>query len=380
MKILVYSEVFWPSIGGIESVSRTLCESLSRLGHEVTLVTDTALSESPELSVSYEIVRCPDFSRLCKIASVHDIVYSNGTNFKSFVVAKLCGRPFVWTHPNYRFNFPDGVSAFDSRDRRGALVRLQDAISEHGLFRSLIDFAKLCLRKLAAASADRNIAISQHMNNCQKLPHQEVIYNPVDLQAFTASQADAVSCEFTFGFVGRLISDKGAETLLRAFILLIEKEKAAGHSPISKLQIIGSGPEESSLRELAMRSGVGELVVFAGGRSGDDLKKLIDNTSIFVIPSLWEEPMGVVSVELMAAKKPLIVSRRGALKEIAQDSCLHFENGDYEELSTQMELLRDDASLRERMASRGADLAVEFAPDKIAARYADIFADVCQRK
>lgn len=354
-------------------MSQELCEGLRAQGFLINLVTETPLEGKEELSVDYPIIRRPSFLQFCQLAYTHDLVYSNGTAFRGFLVAKLCGKPFVWTHVTYRFIFPDGISVFSSQDTRNVFSILKDAMRKQGPLRLLINMIKLVLRRVAAGCADRNVAISYHMARCQSLPRQSVIYNPVKLMNIPFNPDG----EFTFGFVGRLVSDKGVSTLLRGFALLSERERESGFRPLSRLRIVGSGPEEAELVALGDRLGIGHLLEFCGSRSGEELSKLIQGTDIFVIPSLWEEPMGVVAVELMSAAKPLIVSRRGALVEVTQGNCLDFENGNEQELALQMEKLRDDRELRQRLALHGQELSRPFSSKKIREQYAALFEDVC---
>ncbi|MBY0359215.1 MAG: glycosyltransferase family 4 protein [Candidatus Obscuribacterales bacterium] len=378
MKLLVYSEVFWPSVGGIESVSRELCQGLTEAGCTVTLVTETELDGKPEINAPYKIFRRLSWRQLFTLAKDCDLVYCNGTYFKSFLLAKLCGKPFVWTHATYRFIFPDGSTWFDSRDRRSILRKLKDAAAKRGPLRLLANMVKLQLRWLAALLSECNVAISQHMALCQKLPNQQVIYNPVQLSNFVA--ANKQSKNYVFGYVGRLVGEKGVDTLIKAFAQLIKKDRLCGKEEHGKLLIIGGGPAQKHLQELCSQLDVAELVDFCGVQAGSSLSTLISSVEIFVIPSLWEEPMGVVAVELMAAQKPLIVSRRGALPEVTQGNSLSFENEDEAELAMLMERLRADEALRKTFSEKGKLIANQYARENISKQYLALFKSICHKE
>ncbi|MFM6265416.1 MAG: glycosyltransferase family 1 protein, partial [Dolichospermum sp.] len=57
MKILLYSSVFFPSLGGIETITATLAENLALLGHECIVVTETPSNDNH--TFSYKVFRKP---------------------------------------------------------------------------------------------------------------------------------------------------------------------------------------------------------------------------------------------------------------------------------------------------------------------------------
>lgn len=81
---------------------------------------------------------------------------------------------------------------------------------------------------------------------------------------------------------------------------------------------------------------------------------------ICVVPSIWEEPFGMVALEAMACGKPVVVSDVGGLRDTIEPevSGLRFPRGDAVALAAQLARLLDDAALRERMG-RAARLRVE---------------------
>jgi glycogen(starch) synthase len=92
--------------------------------------------------------------------------------------------------------------------------------------------------------------------------------------------------------------------------------------PSAKLVIAGKGPELASLRSLAWQLGVGEKVLFTGFISDDDRDRLFKIADCAVFPSLYE-PFGIVALEAMAAKCPVVVSQVGGLQDVVQ----HAETG-----------------------------------------------------
>ncbi|MDZ7765243.1 MAG: glycosyltransferase [Melioribacteraceae bacterium] len=117
-------------------------------------------------------------------------------------------------------------------------------------------------------------------------------------------------------FGASLVERKGCEYLLRAFQMLREK-----YSNI-KLIIAGGGELLNPLRELSHDLGIDDSVEFKGRVSHTEMLKLMNNCSIFVLPS-WDEAFGVVYLEAMSLKKPVIATLNEGITDIIVDG----ENG-----------------------------------------------------
>jgi glycogen(starch) synthase len=116
--------------------------------------------------------------------------------------------------------------------------------------------------------------------------------------------------------VGRVVYEKGVQVLVRALPLVVAQQ------PSAKVVIAGKGPELESLRSLAWQLGVGEKAIFTGFISDEDRDRLFKVADCAVFPSLYE-PFGIVALEAMAAKCPVVVSKVGGLQDVVQ----HAETG-----------------------------------------------------
>ena len=78
---------------------------------------------------------------------------------------------------------------------------------------------------------------------------------------------------------------------------------------------------------------------------------LYSQCDIVVIPSLWPEPFGMVTLEAMAAGLPVVASRIGGLADIFEDGIegYHFAPGNADDLAEKLKLLLDDESKRVTM-------------------------------
>lgn len=122
------------------------------------------------------------------------------------------------------------------------------------------------------------------------------------------SQKEPVYGKIGILFAGRLDSNKSVDTLLRAINLLEDQYRER-----IMLRVVGSGPEEKKLRELASSSGIGRIVSFEGTVAyGPELERYFRESSIFVLPSLTEGTPKVL-FEAMAYRLAIIATNVGGV-------------------------------------------------------------------
>ena len=109
-------------------------------------------------------------------------------------------------------------------------------------------------------------------------------------------------------FVGRLVYEKGVHVLVNAILKVLEKVNA-------KFVIVGNGYMKEQLSGLVKSLGIAQKVLFTGFVDDETLRKLQICADVSVVPSLFE-PFGIVALEAMAAKSPIVVSDTGGLGEI----------------------------------------------------------------
>ncbi len=155
----------------------------------------------------------------------------------------------------------------------------------------------------------------------------EVVYNPVDVDAFAmAERSDEVRRELgagpgdvLVGTVGRIHPRKDLATFLRAGALVAEEV------PTLKLAVVGlaEAPEELAYQEelcaLARELRIEGQLTWAGARR--DMPRVLKALDVFVLSSR-NEGFGRVVAEAMAAGTPLVVAREGALPEMVGEEGL----------------------------------------------------------
>ncbi len=109
--------------------------------------------------------------------------------------------------------------------------------------------------------------------------------------------------------VGRIVYEKGIETLIRSVPIVL------AHVPEAKFIIAGRGPELEAMRALVASMHLEHKVLLLGFVSTEDRNRLFKVADCAVFPSLYE-PFGIVALEGMAARVPVVVSEVGGLKEV----------------------------------------------------------------
>jgi glycosyltransferase involved in cell wall biosynthesis len=154
-------------------------------------------------------------------------------------------------------------------------------------------------------------------------------------------------------FVGRLVSDKGADLLLRAMARLADATLFPG------LTVVGDGPERQPLARLAAELGIAERVRFAGMLRDGELAEAYRHHLLLVVPSRYEEPFGVVALEGIACGCAVVGSAGGGLPRAIGPCGLTFPNGDVIGLAAAIRrLLERPAEIERLLASAPGHLAL----------------------
>lgn len=155
-------------------------------------------------------------------------------------------------------------------------------------------------------------------------------------------------------YFGRLGHEKGLHTLIRACALA----KA-------QLRIVGTGPEEGSLRALAATSGAD--VEFAGYKTGEDLYAEVRRARAVVLPSEWYENAPISLLEGYALGKPAIGARIGGITELIREdeTGKTFVSGDADSLAEAISefLALPDSRLEDMGRFARQWVKADFSPD-----------------
>jgi glycosyltransferase involved in cell wall biosynthesis len=373
VRLLLYSHTFWPNIGGVERVSQLLAEALSARGHSIHLVTPTPSSDALwDQAQPYRIWRQPSLPRLLALIARAEVVHGNGASFAAVLPALLLGRPALWTHVAWQLLSVDGLGWADGLPTP---LAPSASLAYYKSRLNLLPWLRQCVllhaRRWLAGRIAANVAISQWMLQRQPLPRQQLIPNPVALPAYAWS--NPAHRPIPLLFLGRLVSEKGFDVLLHALALLAKQP-----DPLHpRLLVVGDGPLRQPWQQLAQKLGVADQLEFRGALSGAPLLAALDSCRIGVVPSAWEEPMGLVGVELLAAGLIPVVSQSGGLAENVSCVGRCFPNGDAAALAR---VLRDLLMQPPHVAWAAVQHHIDrFQPQQIASRYESLYRSIAAR-
>lgn len=159
--------------------------------------------------------------------------------------------------------------------------------------------------------------MKRELQNIFQVPEDKlnVIPNGVNPENFAVKQHKtsrnnyAAPNEKIIFYVGRLVREKGVQVLLDA------APKVLSRHPNTKFVIAGKGPHQEALRQQAVQLKIAHRVYFTGYIDDDTRNSLYSWSDAAVFPSLYE-PFGIVALEAMAARTPVIVADTGGFSEI----------------------------------------------------------------
>ena len=326
MKILLGSHHFFPSTGGIETVSDLLASEFLALGHEVRVVTQTnGAGDFP-----YPVVRQPGMLELLRQVRWCDVFLQNNTSLRTLWPLLFVRRPLCVVHQTWIKNAQGGI---------GWPERL----------------------KLFALRFAKSLSISDVM--AKQIPAPSIkVGNPYDDKIFTKnSRANARQRDLIF--VGRLVSDKGVDLLVEALSILRESKITP------ELTIVGDGPERATLERQIAGAGLGAQVEFLGSKRSRELAEILNRHRILVVPSRWAEPFGLVALEAIGCGCVVVGSSEGGLPEAIGPCGITFPNNDARALATALAHLLENPSRCDALRAETDSHLARFSRRAVANRY-----------
>jgi glycosyltransferase involved in cell wall biosynthesis len=199
--------------------------------------------------------------------------------------------------------------------------------------------------------ADHVVAVCESLGQLARRTYPGLRYtvvpNGVDLNLFhprTGSRPSPVGPVRCIA-VARLIERKGLGDLIRA---LAQLERGRFH-----LEVVGGGPDEQVLRDLAAALGVAGEIDFTGPLDRPEVARRYREADLFTLPSS-AEAFGNVFAEALASGLPIVGSSIGGIPDLVEHGTngLLVPSGDIAALAGAIKYLADDPQLRAEMAQR----------------------------
>jgi glycogen(starch) synthase len=371
MRVALFPSAYAPQVGGVEELTRRLALRLRAAGDVVEVWTIRHPASLPEEEVVGGVrVRRFELPLPALRLSALGFPLAGGRALRRLERAARDFRPDVVHVQCFSAN---GVYAAALGGRLGVplVVSLQGetAMDDSDVYvRSLAMRLglRLGLRRAAAVTACSEFAL----DDARRFGLREGIVIPNGVE--TGGDASPAPLELPFDrFVlglGRLVPKKGFDLLLEAFAHIAPRRPGLG------LVIGGDGSARPGLEARAHVLGLADRVRLPGSLGRPEVTWAMANADVFVLPSRVE-PFGIVVLEALRARRPVVVSSRGGAGEVVRDGRegLVVDPLDRRALAAAIERLLDEGELRERLAAAGHARAGEFDWAGIAARYRGLY-------
>jgi glycosyltransferase involved in cell wall biosynthesis len=200
-------------------------------------------------------------------------------------------------------------------------------------------------------------------------------FNPVDRDAaramFRIRSAMSVAC------IGQITPAKGQEEFIRA-AAKIARIRSDVEFLIAGTENDDKSPFTEFLIDLAKRLGLSDKLSFKGYIR--HMQELLGALDVVVVPS-WDEGFSLVTIEALAARRAVLASDVGGIREIIKDSAtgMLFPARDVSALSNKLLWLLSDSPLRERLAAQGQrDAYARFSRDHVIGQIEELYAKVLE--
>lgn len=317
MKVLQLTVHLFPNIGGVETHLNDLFNSLIKKGWKVFVLAYQPLSTKThwqiiERSKNLTILRIPWLKGFFERLVHHPIL-----EFIYLVPGLFLVTPFIIFFYKPNIIHAHGICAAVSAVFWGKLFEVKTVISIHsiytfpkkGLYRDFVKliFGKsdlvLCLSKKSKEEIE-NLGIAKDK--------VRVFTYWVDLQKFKqilyAREKTGWTDKFIVLFVGRLIKEKGIDSLLAS---------AASWGHAIHLAVIGTGPmEKDILKQVKKYTNISYL----GRINQSNLPIYYSSADCLIVPSTSEEGFGRVIIESLACGTPVLAANRGAISEAMDET------------------------------------------------------------
>ena len=304
--ILHIVPAYWPRAGGVETLVAGMIDGLNRMnGIKGVVVTPRRLGDPHEQIIheGVEVLPIP-FIQSNKaenqLRSIHQAFASIRKIFQQYhpkiihihayseistpacIVAEACGIPYIF-HVHGLLDQTLPRSYIERVGKAKNVVAVSHSVS-----------------KSVHLSTQRESAVDVIPNGIKHISRSDL------------PKIKGISKKNTILMIGRLEKNKGFEDGIKAIAPLIKNGRDI------KVVIIGRGPLERSLKKLAEKEGVADLITFTGEMEYLVTQSYIASSALLLVPSQEIEGFSLVSLEAALLKVPVIASNVGGLPETVE--------------------------------------------------------------
>jgi glycosyltransferase involved in cell wall biosynthesis len=394
MRIVISSDLYWPTVNGVSTASHTWALGLAERGHQVLVLAPSQTGEHyTERDGKTTIIRLK--------STVFPFYHNQIDPLRERREIAGIGVPNIPLYPKNGFKIclaprreiVQALSAFkpDVIHNHQRMMIGQEVLrysqyndipivsTNHIMPENLMDNLKLvapfskqinrvikflgrAITQVDYITMPTQSAIDMSFTKDElrhlKVPVQAVS-NGIDLSQFAAKKAPAsIYAKYNLPkgqpivmYFGRVDQEKHLGVLLEAFSHI---QRGTG----AVLVVVGAGTDEAKLRELAKEMRISPHVVFTGRVPDEDKAPLLQAATVYCMPSPVEL-QSLSTLEAMACGQPVVAVDAGAVKELCQDGRNGFlcEKDNVDQIAVGLERILTDKTLRAKFAKESLAIA-----------------------
>jgi len=321
MRLCVVTNVFLPSVGGIQIVTYEQCKRLLQKSFDVKVVTNRMQSPREyivdgisvecyesmnmgfRLGIPYTIPTVASFPVFTRNIKDSEIVHAHGHPYLTSLIAgklaKYYEKPFVLTQHN---TFIDYNNIFNQVEKVNDLTVGKETLRQADKIVVVSNATKEYVLSLGAKSSS-----------------VEVLHNGVDLDRFRPLLRVREEMRKKLGIskdvkvvltVRRLVYKNGVDTLIDAAKFAVRKKQNI------VFIVVGKGPDMASVQKQIEHMGLEKNIKLTGFVADKDLHLYYNAADLFVLPSKSGEGLPLVALEAMACGLPVVATNVGGIGEI----------------------------------------------------------------
>ncbi len=340
MKVLMLGWEFPPfSIGGLGTACYSLVNELSRQT-ELSLILPCRAKRIAGVKFFCSSLEGNPYSKNPNFFSVHE--------YKEFAKKVAMHEEFDVVHAHDWMTFPAAIE-IKRMKKKPLVVHVHATEFDRSGGNSVNEYV-YNIEKKGMEEADAVIAVSsftkqkiiRHYGIAEK--KISVVHNAV---SFDAEEKRKIGKKIVL-FLGRITLQKGPEYFVYAAKKVLEYEDAI-------FVMAGSGEMQDFVIRKAAELGIADKLLFTGYLSDEEVKKVFALADLYVMPSV-SEPFGIVALEALAAKVPVIISKQSGVSEVIKH-CLKVDFWDVDEMANKIIAVLRHEELQKELARNGNEEA-----------------------
>lgn len=330
--IAIFNAFYLPHLGGVERYTNKIVEILKENYNIIIVATNDDNTKNYIKEDNIKIFRLPTYN-LCK--NRYPFIKKN-KEYKKFI-ERIRKEKIDYVICNTRFYQTSLLGCEIAKEKKAKLFFIDHSSNHVSIGNALLDklgsYYEHYLTNKIKKYNPKFFGVSKRCNEWLKhfsINASGVFYNSIDKNVYKQFSKKVKNDKITFGYIGRIIPEKGVTNLLEAFSNLEKKYNNI------KLKIAGDGPILESLKEKYNS----DNIEYLGKISYEEVMYLSNELDIFVHPSQYPEGLPTSILEAGIMKTAIIATDRGGTIEVINAEKLgYIVEENVEDLQEKMEYL-----------------------------------------